>query len=176
MHSQIAERIVDLLNGSPEPSQYKRIKALPLPRGTVENFHRWADGHNAKAGFLFERNEDGVRYWLLVIEWNVRIGPYYLVIYPENRSGPILEIHRFAEESALKGELSWTYTPRKHDGRNKVRKERFCSIFSSTEVQISIPEEIGDTDIFLDEIFLLADSRLKADMLGSWEKGSWRDI
>jgi len=126
------------------------------------NFHQWANGKDFVGGCLIRRN-NRTAYWLLFLLWNEEIG-YYLVLFPENKSGPIAEIHEV--EQYPPGEiLKWEYRPIKHDERNEARKEYFKKYFYDIQVTISVPENANDLVGFLDELFSLAEIRLKADEL-----------
>lgn len=61
--------------------------------------------------------------------------------------------------------LTWRYSPSKRDGRNEERKAYFVEAFLTDEVQISVPSHAKDVDDFIDELFSLANSRVKADEL-----------
>lgn len=127
------------------------------------NFHHWAEGKSAQGAFLFRRRSDGLAHWLSLIEWNPAHG-YYLVVFSEDRSGPLAEIHRL-ETSASGTTLVWKYRPTKHDEYNENRKEYFERYFSATEVVISCPASTLDVDDFLEEIFSFVECRVKSDLL-----------
>jgi putative restriction endonuclease len=109
--------------------------------------------------FLVRHNNSNVAYWLLLIRWNENQG-FYLIIYPENRSTPLVEIHKFEN-----GNLHWQYNPAKRDGNNAARVQYFQKYFYSSQVVISFPENTTEMEDFLQEIFELVDNRIKADNL-----------
>ncbi len=140
------------------------------PAPTIK-FHHWADGKNFEGGFLF-KNSCGDKIWLLLLEWNVKNG-YYAVIFPEDKSGPLAEIHQ--QFSDTDGEyLRWKYSPSKKDGRNKERKQYFEKYFQSCEVVLSLPSSTEDVVGFIDELFSLAENRIAADKL-SLDTPTWRE-
>ena len=129
--------------------------------GIIRDFHHWADGARTEAAYLFQRRSNGKRFWLLLIEWNEAYG-FYVVVFPENQKGPILEIHR-VEHGAARELLSWSYKPVKRDNKNQQRKEFFASLYGSTSVLIPVPTSPTETEDFLSEVFHLAERRLLAD-------------
>lgn len=146
------------------------IEETLSPAPSVE-FHHWAKNKKFEGGFLF-KNDLGEKLWILLVEWNTKIG-YYLVIFPEDKSGPVAEIHKHFND--VDGDyLRWNYSPSKNDGRNNERKEYFKKYFQSNEVILSIPSSTEDVQGFIDEIFSLAENRLAADKLDP-EKPFWRD-
>ena len=125
-------------------------------------FHHWADACPCEGAFLF-KDQSGTGYWILFLEWRFD-GNFYLVIFPESKSGPIAEIHRLTVNKN-EAVLHWRYSPSKRDGKNDDRKAYFSEAFLSTEVRISVPETEQDVDDFIGELFSLAISRAKADNL-----------
>ena len=142
-----------------------------LPPEPLKNFHQWADAKPFVGGYLI-RNEWGENLWVLLVSWNDTNG-YYLVLFPEDKSGPIAEIH---EHSVNKSgdSLAWRYKPTKRDGLNEQRKEYFEKYFRSVEVVISIPNSVDEVSEFLTELLSLAESREMADILSD-NKPSYRD-
>lgn len=109
--------------------------------------------------FLFRQISSKTAYWFLFIEWNPNHG-FYLIVYPEKRTGPLIEIHKVSNKN-----LQWKYSPAKRDGKNIDRKEYFKKYFQSTDVEISIPENFKEVEDFIQEIFQLTENRLKSDSL-----------
>jgi len=127
---------------------------------SLKSFHSWADDKPCLGAFLFD-NKNGEAYWLLLIDWR-RKDNFYVVLYPESKTGPIAEIHKYSESERT---LNWQYSPSKRDGRNNERKLYFQEAFLTDNVQISIPSGPYEIDDFLEELFCLAKVRLKADQL-----------
>ncbi len=84
-------------------------------RGRLEGFHPWVEGR-AVFGAWRVAAPSGRSLELLLIDWAEK-ETGYLVVYPANRTGPILEAHRI-EETRRRSHLCWRYTPFKRDGRN----------------------------------------------------------
>ena len=131
-------------------------------QGYLSGFHQWADARPCEGAFLF-RDNAGNGLWSLLIDWKEN-GNFYLVLYPESKSGPIAEIHRVTEDHD-EAILHWRYSPSKRDGRNEERKDYFSEAFLSADVQISVPMHTSDVVDFVGELFSLARSRAKADAL-----------
>jgi len=128
----------------------------------INGFHEWVDSKDLVAAFLV-KNEMGMAYYLLLIDWQER-NNFYLVIYPQDKSGPLAEIHKTEEISGVIN-LYWRYQPTKRDGKNQERKNYFNKYFLTTEVRIEIPNSEVDVESFLDEVFSLTNNRIKADEL-----------
>jgi len=133
-----------------------------LPAVPLSGFHQWADGRDFVGGALVA-NKEGLAYWLLFLLWNDNNG-FYMVVFPEDKSGPIAEIHTVteAEEEIC---LQWQYAPRKRDKKNQERKKYFSHYFGDIVVNLSVPLQQPEVEGFLEEIFTLAETRLKADKL-----------
>lgn len=134
--------------------------------GRMKNFHHMADGELYEGAFLI-RNEYGQAYWLVLIQWNSKIG-YYVIVYPEKRTGPMIEIHKLVHEENSKS-FKWRYKPSKRDPNNENRKHIFEKYYLDVNVVISFPEKPFEVLGFLDELFSLAEIRLKADGLTTEE-------
>jgi predicted HNH restriction endonuclease len=149
-----------LYKNIPRITSYRREKYIN--RKNLSGFHQWADNKPCEGAFLF-RNVSGYALWIILIDWR-ESDNFYVIIFPESKSGPIAEIHKIMDK---KGELAlqWRYSPIKRDNRNKERKAYFAEAFLSNDVYISIPKNLSDVDGFIDELFTLAESRLKADSL-----------
>lgn len=133
---------------------------------TISNFHVWADGKKYEGAYLV-KNRYEISLWLIFIEW--KPGRFYLIIFPENRNGPLLEIHRLEKSESGDTYLGWTYKPTKRDVKNLKRVEYFSKYYFSPEVTISFPVDLNEIDDFLDEVFTLTDVRIKADLLDDAE-------
>jgi hypothetical protein len=133
-----------------------------LPANPLSGFHQWADDKDFLGGFLTE-NSSGEKIWILIVFWN-DTSEFYVVLFPEDRIGPIAEIHKVANEEG-DPVLRWSYSSRKRDGKNEERKQYFEKYFGSTQVLISAPSETGDVADFLNELLSLAENRKKADEL-----------
>ncbi|MDC8010952.1 HNH endonuclease [Tahibacter soli] len=103
--------------------------------------------------------------WLLVILWgNEDRQRYYLVAFPENRSGPKAEIHE-VHPSTSGLLLGWRYAPRKGDGRNPERVALFEKTMGSAVAYFDATLKRKDLTAFLDDVFFAIRSRLLADDL-----------
>jgi len=155
---ELAERIQTYGDGggsyTVEPSQLKK--------GQLQDFHRWADDRPCKGAFLI-RAPSKAPLWVVVIDWK-RLNNYYVVLFPETRTGPLAEIHECVKDE---GEytLRWKYTPRKRDGKNPARLAYFIKAFDSNNVVMSVPRNPAEVEDFFLELFALAISRQKADTL-----------
>lgn len=163
MHHQIIQDLHTLLYSYQQqttlfPSIRQYLSAEPL-----KNFHPWADGKNFIGGFLIHA-DSGTNMWLLLINW--RKDEYYIVLYPEDKSCPIAELHKSIKDGNHDC-LQWTYSPTKRDGKNSERKKYFKKYFLSLDVTISIPSAIHEVSDFLNELLCLAENRVKADSLDS---------
>lgn len=128
----------------------------------IFNFHEWANGKPYEGAFLI-RNEYGDAYWIALINWNSKIG-FYLIVFPEKRNGPMIEIHTLENVEDFKV-FKWRYKPSKRDKNNEERKRIFEKYSLDLNVSISFPEKPYEVQSFLDELFSLAETRIKADDL-----------
>ena len=164
MDRNTAERISDLLRQHlPDSASFRLEEELETP---LVNFHQWADGKDCVGAFRVasetsERN-------LLLIQWSDKhLSRFHLVLFPANRSGPLLEVHEIRG-----GHFNWTHSPTRHDGRNSERKERFSVLaqrhnLTLVDSRVAIPVPTGPDDVepLLSTVFLLADVRTEADDL-----------
>lgn len=141
---------------------YKIIKIWP-GRFVQEGFHQWADKKPSKGTFLFE-DKTGLTYWLQLIKWRETKEEWYLIVYPDNRSNPLIEIKDF-DPTKDGGSLIWRYKPMKHDGRNEERKVLFTKSFPGNTAMIPFPTVHDEVDDMLDFLFLLVNFRVKTDDL-----------
>lgn len=133
---------------------------------TMSNFHEWANEKNYEGAFLISNQYDE-RYWFVLIEWKPQ--RYYLVLFPDDRSGPLLEIHQLETDDKSNQYLEWTYKPTKRDGKNADRVEYFKKFYFDSAVTISFPSDENELPDFYDEIFSLLDTRVKSDVLDETE-------
>ena len=150
---QLASALISTKNYVLEPH------ALPL-----NGFHEWADGHNCDAAYRV-RSPSGIILWILLIEWNKKTpGKFYVIVFSESKQRPICELHKVILHNE-KPLLQWNYSPKKHDGENKARHDNFTRLYGAEKAVIALPVNSKDADKFLEELFRLAYSRLKADAL-----------
>jgi len=162
MDKQIAKQINDLIDQYQQESDVVPVVRDNLIPKPLSGFHQWADSKEFEGGFLIGNQQES-NVWLLLIKWNEG-NEFYVVLFPENKQGPVAEIHEIIseEDGSL---LKWRYKPSKRDGKNEERKEYFSKYFLGLEVFISIPEKIDEVGDFLSELLSLAENREKADIL-----------
>lgn len=132
----------------------------------ISNFHYWADQKKYEGAFLIENNV-GISYWFVLIEWKPDI--FYLVLFPENRVGPLIEIHKLENDKFGNYNLLWRYSPTKRDGKNKERVDYFIKYYYDANVVISYPQKQFEVNDFYEEIFSLLEIRIKSDELADDE-------
>ena len=132
----------------------------------VRGFHEWADNRKVIGIISLHSKAYEEMLYFLILEWG-RKDDIYLVIFPSNRSGPLIEIHNLEVADLRIPTFKWKYSPSKHDGRNKARKTYFQKHFISTDVNINFPPDVSSTPQFIDEIFQLVENRLRADELST---------
>ncbi len=157
----LAQRVREGLEGT----HFDIEEQLDAP---LSGFHQFADDLAGFGAFLIAN--ESVKYWLVFSQWKEEIPDYYLVVFPEDKSNPICEIHRVEGDS-----LIWNYKPTKQDGKNPERKLRFntlaeakgVQLISDFEVKLSIPHDQDHAALssFLSDVFKLADIRRRADDL-----------
>ena len=130
---------------------------------TLTGFHQWANARPCEGAYLF-MDQVGNGLWVLFLDWR-KNNNFYVVLFPESKSGPVAEIHRLVVVKSGEEVLHWRYSPSKQDGKNEERKAYFVEAFLSDDVQISVPKHPRDVDDFIGELFSLASSRAKADAL-----------
>ena len=162
MNKQIAKQVnglIDQYRKKPDVVPGIRDNLIPEP---LSGFHRWANSKEFEGGFLIE-NQNGSDIWLLLIKWNEG-NEFYVVLFPENKQGPMAEIHEVINEED-RSFLKWRYKPSKRDGKNEERKACFSKSFSGLEVLISIPKNIDEVSDFLSNLLSLSENREKANSL-----------
>ncbi|MCB5191575.1 HNH endonuclease [Methylobacillus arboreus] len=152
--------LIGQLENCTEFQVIERKEKLPL-----EGFHTFANGKPCLGAFKIGRaSEKGLKLWLLVIDWKDS-GNYYIVIYPENHNlAPIAELHD-QQNNRDSVDLIWTYSPRKRDEQNALRKRAFVEAVGSIDYIVSLPSALVSLEDFLDDIFNLAFYRMAADDL-----------
>ena len=155
----LAQRVREGLEGT----HFDIEEQLDAP---LSGFHQFADGLTGFGAFLIAN--ESVKYWLVFSRWKEEIPNYYLIVFPEDKSNPICEIHRVEGDS-----LIWNYKPTKQDGKNPERKLRFNTLAeakgiqlkSDFEVKLFIPHDQDQSALsrFLGDVFKLADIRIRAD-------------
>ena len=161
MKQELAKRIAIAIEAFKSGPSARFVQIRRIPRGVIDGFHHWANGAPIEGGYLFHRRLDGQRLWLLLIEWNPSYG-FYVVVFPEDQRGPIVEAHHI-EEGPSRKLLKWRYAPVKRDGKNRQRREFFESLYGTTSVLIPVPTSKDEVEDFLFEVFQLAERRLLAD-------------
>jgi len=141
---------------SKENTLYKIEKSI---YDFVIDFHDWVDTKEIK-GIHLVRLPNGEAFWILLIVWNDRYG-WYTVVFPESIDGPLIEAHTVKDNS-----IQWKYSPRKQDGKNKLRKDIFIKKYGSADVFIKIPNSIDDIETFFEELFKVSNDRIICDNLG----------
>jgi hypothetical protein len=126
----------------------------------AREFHTWVDG---KPSLSIDRvrRDDGLTCFLLIVLWRGN-NNWYIVMYPEDRSQPLVEIHKVEHGGRS---LNWQYSPRKRDGRNAERISCFKRVFGDTRVRVLVPIDVESTAAFLLKIFDLVVNRIVADNL-----------
>lgn len=159
MQKKAAKNIVDLLDKSSDFANTKFVIEEILEGDYLEDFHQWADFKSHLGSFLIRKEDDKTALWFVFNQWNPNHG-YYLIVFPENRKGPLIEIQKKDDE-----DLKWRYKPSKRDGKNSERKEYFREYFGDVEVTVSVPKNTWEVVDFIEDIFQLTDVRVKSDEL-----------
>ena len=104
-------------------------------------------------------------YWFLFVNWYLdKPDKYYMVIYPENRTSALAEIHKISKLGNAT-EFEWEYSPRKQKNHNNLLRDRFKKLEGTLDVRIALPESEVTLDDFLVNVFNVVDSRQKAEDL-----------
>lgn len=82
----------------------------------------------------------------------------YIYMYDKNKQLII-------EKSLDLNEFDYRQKPTKQDGKNELRKERFCEMNGDLEFQLSYPKLINDVAFFLKEIHSLTLMKMTADAI-----------
>jgi hypothetical protein len=162
MNKQMAIRLATLLgNASVRKSVRFNVERIASDR-PLQGFHQWADGRPLVSADRVTRSDENALV-ILLIDWRQN-GEYYCVVYPGDRSSPLVEIWR-TERVDRTTNLWWDYKPMKRDGRNAERVERFRERMGSTRVNLPFPTDAEQAQAFLSGIFDLVQNRLYADGL-----------
>lgn len=160
-----AEKIVKLLRDFAELGQ-SQFKFLEIVQNReLSEFHQWVNGKPCKGAFLI-MDSTGCKLWIPVfVQYPKKPDNYYIALFPESKTGPIIEIHEESIDTNNELTLDWTYVPKKQDGKNAERRDYFIQVNHSDTVNIYIPNNVSEANDFLTELFSLAESRQKADDL-----------
>ena len=100
---------------------------------------------------------------ILLIDWKSD-GRFYCVLYSADHSNPHAELWKTRELPDVTV-LSWTYSPRKRDGKNDHRAKRFEQLAGSRTLDIRLPRTGAEAGAFLAALFDLVEKRERADDL-----------
>ena len=165
MDRGIAEKIVEgILNADRMGMTQFDIQVLFKTGETIEDFHQWAN-HRKHVGVFKITDSTNISYYLAFIDWPENDN-YYAVVFDCKKSGSLAELHKIKRRYG-RVDLCWTYEPRKQDGKNNLRKQYFARYFGDVEVRIQIPQHETEIDVFLNDLVMLVQNRLKADALDS---------
>jgi Predicted restriction endonuclease len=159
-----AEQLIQIISDSKNILENYSIDSIDLVGETVSSFHQWADNKHVLDLTLVSSSSGG-RYYFMIIDWREDKDDYYLVIFPDDKSRPIAELHKTEEVNGWGENLTWKYAPTKRDGRNPERKAYFKHYFGNVTVNVALPKIPIDVNDFFDDIFALCSNRLKADEL-----------
>jgi len=163
MQKKLAEKIVaNILKANNIKLLETEVQLVINGEDKIVRFHQWANNrkHIGVFKILLPGNEI---YYLAFIKWR-KDDDYYAVIFDSNRTGPLAELHEIKSEyNGLR--LSWKYSPRKRDKKNKLRKDYFKRYWGDIEVNIRIPNEATEVEKFLQDLVALVRNRIKADKL-----------
>ncbi|MBC8015984.1 MAG: HNH endonuclease [Sporomusaceae bacterium] len=138
------------------------IQVLFRAGETIEDFHQWANKRE-HVGVFKIIDSTNTSYYLAFIDWAEKDN-YYAVVFDSKKNRSIAELHKIKKRyDGL--DLCWTYGPSKQDGKNNLRKQYFARHFGNVEVRIQIPQHETEIDLFLNDIVILVQNRLKADEL-----------
>lgn len=154
------EQVIFLSNGMEQANlTLFDIKKLDT---TIKNFlPGFQKGKEAISGFEVTKRDYNISYIFTFIHSGEN---YYLVIYSQNKKA-MAELKN-VEMIDGNSYIVWKYNPAKRDGKNQERKDYFIRNFGSTIRQILIPKSSSDIETFIDELFALCQSRMKADNIG----------
>ncbi len=160
MKKSVALRLSKSLKmGLGESKTFLHVESRPA--GELSKFHISADGKPCFGSYLVQ-NGQNQKLWILIIDWK-NDGNYYVSVYPEkSQIGVLADLHKKVE-NGQQSELQWTYTPRKQDKKNDLRKEAFQRLVGQQSLTVSLPGADVTVDEFLNDIFALVEVRLSAD-------------
>ena len=154
---KLAKLIRDQIN---ESNSFRLVKQWKLMNNTLERFHGLAKNRHCHGAYLI--GEGTTKYWFLFIEWYPN--KYYLVIYPEDRTSALAEIH-IIRKLGNASELEWTYSPTKQKNSNELLRNRFKQLEGTLTARITLPDGEVTLDDFLVNVFNVVGSRQKAEDL-----------
>lgn len=163
MDRQVAEKIVEeILNADRIGMTQFDIEVIFKSGEPIENFHQWANKRE-HVGVFKITDSTNTSYYLAFIDWAEKDN-YYAVIFDSKKNKPLAELHKVKKRYAGL-DLCWTYGPSKQDDKNNLRKQYFARCFGDVEVRIQIPHDETEIDMFLTDIVIVVQNRLKADAL-----------
>ena len=144
----------------------KAVELVELARQECPNFRirevyeaeSFVEGSANSCSIFIERINDRSSYWFCFTDWDRENENYHLSICLHNLKGSIVELLKVGEENTPPT-LDWTYVPKKRDGRNEERKERFIELAGNLAQEISLPEDHRSLNDFIGEIFTLVQNR-----------------
>lgn len=161
----MARTIASCIQGSADPLKGKYTIEIVAPEGEeLRGFHYFVDEREQVGTFKIQQTATEKTCYFVLPDF-LFSGSFYLVIYPNNRSNPLLCMHKVEEAVAGRFNLCWTYVPTRRDGRNFDRKNLFAKCYHSQRAELKIPQGLGEVENFLDEIFRLCEARICADNL-----------
>lgn len=164
MDRDTAEQLSDLVRlHLPRSASFRLEEQLETP---LVDFHQFADGRDCVGAFRVSSETSELT--LLLVQWAERHpSRFALVVFGSGRSAIVFEAHEVRDD-----QLRWAYRPRKHDGRNPERQNRFHALarqrglpLVGSRVDIPLPRNPADVEQLLSTVFLLADVRTEADDL-----------
>ena len=154
---KLAKLILDQIN---ESNSFQLLNQWELVNNTLERFHGWAKNKHCHGAYLI--GDGNTEYWFLFIEWYPN--KYYLVIYPEDRTSALAEIH-IIRKLGNASELEWTYSPKKQKNSNELLRNRFKQLEGTLTARIALPDGEVTLDDFVVNVFNVVGSRQKAEDL-----------
>lgn len=170
MEREMARTIAGYIQDAANSLKDKFSIEIVSPEGEeLRGFHCFVDEREQVGTFKIRRTSTEKTCYFVLTDF-LFSATFYLVIYPNNRSNPLLCMQKMEEAGAGRFNLCWTYMPTRRDGRNFDRKNRFAECYRSQMAELQIPQEPGDVEVFLDKTFRLCEARICADRLqDSWE-------
>ena len=157
---KLAKLICDQIN---ESNSFRLVKQWELVNNKLEGYHQWANNKHCHGAYLI--GDGNTEYWFLFVNWYLdKPDKYYMVIYPENRTSALAEIHKISKLRNAT-EFEWKYSPRKQKNHNNLLRDRFKKLEGTLDVRIALPESEVTLDDFLVNVFNVVDSRQKAEDL-----------
>ena len=162
---EMARTISSYIQGAADLLKGKYSIEIVAPEGEeLQGLHNFVDGREQVGTFIIQQIVTEKTYYFVLPDF-LFSGIFYLVIYPNNRSNPLLCMHKVEGTDAGRFNLCWTYVPTRRDGRNFDRKNLFAKGYRGQRTELQIPQNLCEVEIFLDEIFRLCEARICADNL-----------